>query len=127
MFNIISTLKWGAILGIIIALGVGAHKIYEYHLDQIDEAVAEAKLELSVRENEKRIQIESQLREQSQKEKAAIEEQLKIERAKVSDLQRKLLVDHDLDRLLQAKPDMLIKRVNAGTDEYFKELEEATQ
>lgn len=48
-------------------------------------------------------------------------------RGQVQDLQKMLLVDHDLDKLLQSKPDMILKRVNEGTDEVLKELEEATR
>jgi len=38
-----------------------------------------------------------------------------------------LLVEHDLDRLLQRKPGLILPRVNKGTEDYFKALEAATQ
>ena len=50
-----------------------------------------------------------------------------VERDKVSNLQRQLLIDHDLDRLLQRKPGLILPRVNRGTEEVLKELEEITQ
>ena len=37
----------------------------------------------------------------------------------------KVLIEHDLDKLLQRKPKLIIKRVQAGTDRVFKEMEAA--
>ena len=51
---------------------------------------------------------------------------LKQEENKNNKLERMLLIDHDLDRLLQAKPNLIINRVNKGTDEVFSKLEDIT-
>lgn len=127
MIPIGSIVKWTIILAIVGILATGIKKGYEYHLDQIDTAVNAAKVELVLAQNELQREREDRLRIESIKEKKLIEEQLKVERAKVTDLQRMLLIDHDLERLLQRKPGLILTRVNAGTEAYFKELEEATQ
>jgi hypothetical protein len=108
-------------------LGVAVKKGYEYHLDQIDFAVNAAKTSLVLEQNALQKEREESLRAESIREKKVIETALKVERAKVTDLQRMLLINHDLDKLLQAKPGLILTRVNAGTEAYFKELEEATQ
>ena len=43
------------------------------------------------------------------------------------DLERKLQIEHNLDRLLQAKPEWILKLVQNGTNEKLTELEEITQ
>jgi len=45
----------------------------------------------------------------------------------VRDLERKLQIEHNLDRLLQAKPEWILKIVQKGTNEKLIELEEITQ
>ncbi len=119
--------KWLLILSIVGILAKGVHFVYEYHLDQIDTAVNAAKIALVFEQNEVQKVREEELREISRKDKEKIEVKLKAERTKVSNLQRMLLIDHDLDRLLQRKPGLILTRVNKGTEAYFKALEEATQ
>jgi 5-bromo-4-chloroindolyl phosphate hydrolysis protein len=129
MFDIgIGTIvKWSAILAIVTSIGFGIRAMNEMRLDQIDSAVNSAKLEWTLKENQAIDARERELREISRKERKIIEADLEVERAKVSDLQRMLLIDHDLDRLLQRKPGLILPRVNKGTENYFKALEEATQ
>ena len=38
-------------------------------------------------------------------------------------LEKQLLIDHDLDAILQRKPDLAVKIVNNGTAEVFLEFE----
>jgi len=127
MIGIGSIVKWGIALAILGILATGVKKGYEYHLDQIDTAVANNARELALASATRLNTREKELRNQSIEDKELIEVQLKVERAKVTDLRRMLLVDHDLDRLLQQKPGLVLPRVNEGTKAYFKELEEATR
>jgi len=122
-----SIVKWVAIAGIVSSILYAGNRIYEYHLDQIDNAVNTAKLETAVRLQEAVTIRDKALREQSREELEIIEKELIIERAKVNDLRRMLLIDHDLNRLLQRKPGLILTRVNKGTEEVLKELEEITQ
>lgn len=125
-----------SILGYIKIAGIGigitaitfaGYKVYNYHLDAIERAVDTVKLELAVEAQEAVNKREQELLEKARQEKELIETELAKERRKVSDLQRMLLIEHDLDRLLQRKPGLILPRVNNGTEEYFKELEEATR
>jgi hypothetical protein len=127
MIGIGSMVKWGAIVVIVAAISTGIKKGYEYHLDQIDAAVITAKLESAIKEQEAVKEREAILREKSKKDREAIETELEVERAKVIDLRRQLLIDHDLDRLLQRKPGLILNIVNKGTEEVLLELEELTQ
>jgi hypothetical protein len=127
MIGIGTAAKWFAILAIVSAIGYGVRSGYNYHLDQIDSAVNTAKLEFAV-EKQKALDIrEEELREISEAEREEIENRLIAERRRVSDLQRMLLIDHDLDRLLQRKPGLILPRVNKGTEAVLKELEVLTQ
>ena len=127
MIPIGGIVKWVAIVAILGIIAAGVKRGYEYHLDQIDIAVNAAKTSLVLAQNEAVRKREIELRSESVREKQLIEKELVVERAKVTDLQRMLLIDHDLDRLLQRKPGLILTRVNAGTELYFKNLEEATQ
>lgn len=127
MIGIGSMVKWGAIAMIVVAIGTGIKKGYEYHLDQIDAAVITAKLESAVKEQEAVREREVILKAKAKKDREEIEAVLKVERAKVIDLRRQLLIDHDLDRLLQRKPGLILNIVNKGTEEVLLELEELTQ
>jgi hypothetical protein len=127
MIGIGAIAKWAAIAAIVTTIGFGLKMVRDYHLDQINAAVVAAETKLIQEQNVAQQDRERRLREESRVQKAVIEEELRRERAKVSDLQRMLLIDHDLDRLLQRKPDLILTRVNKGTEEYFKNLEEATQ
>ena len=127
MFDIGGIVKWAAIAGIVTAIGWGIKSGYEYHLDQIDMAINTAKLEFAAEKQRAVDEREKLLREELKIERAIIEAELKIERARVTDLRRMLLIDHDLDRLLQRKPGLILPRVNQGTEEVLLELENLTQ
>lgn len=127
MFPIGTIVKWTAIAGIVAAIGWGIKSGYEYHLDQIDAAVNTAKLEFAAEKQRAVDAREEIIREELKIERAIIEAELKVERARVTDLRRMLLIDHDLDRLLQRKPGLILPRVNQGTEEVLFELENLTQ
>ena len=127
MFGIADGIKWFAILAVVSAVGYGIKWTYDKHLDAIDNAVNTALL-VEAQERAKIIRdVTDTLREQNNQDKERLEEELATSRAKVSDLQRMLLIDHDLDRLLQKKPGLILPRVNRGTEEAIKDLEELTQ
>lgn len=127
MIGIGTAIKWFAILAIVSALGVGIKAGYNYHLEQIDEAINTAKLEFAIEKQEALAAREEALREISRADREAIEKELMLERARLKDIQRMLLIDHDLDRLLQRKPGLILPRVNKGTEDVLMELEEITQ
>lgn len=127
MIPIGGIVKWVAILSVVTLIGAGLNKVYEYHLDQIDAAVVAQQLESALAQNEAVRLREEELRNISRKDRELIEVELQVERSKVNDLQRMLLIDHDLDRLLQRKPGLILPRVNKGTEEFYKTLEEVTQ
>ena len=122
-----SIAKWLAILAIVGIVATGIKKGYDYHINEIQEAVNTAKLEFAVTRQEAVNRAQDIMKEQSALEKERIDAVLKIERNKVKDLERQLLIDHDLDRLLQRKPVLVLNIVNKGTEEVLKELEDATQ
>jgi len=45
----------------------------------------------------------------------------------VTSLRQKLQVDHELDALLQAKPGLVLRAVQNGTDEVLRDFEEITK
>jgi hypothetical protein len=127
MIGIGPAIKWFAILTIVAAIGTGIKKGYDYHLNQIDAAVNTAKLEFAIQKQEALNVREAELRELAKADRDAIEIELNKERAKVDGLRRMLLIDHDLDRLLQRKPGLILPRVNKGTEDILLELEELTK
>jgi hypothetical protein len=127
MFGIADGIKWFAILSIVTTIGFGVKWIYNKHLDAIDNAVNTAKL-VEAQERQTIVNtITKTLQKQNEETKKELEAELAQSRAKVSDLQRMLLIEHDLDRLLQEKPGLILPRVNRGTENVLKELEELTQ
>lgn len=127
MIPVGTIVKWSVIGMIVVALGVGAKTAYNYHLDEINKAIEQTQTRIVLEQEQARKAFEQELREESKLEKEKIQKELDLERKKVTDLQRMLLIDHDLDRLLQRKPGLILTRVNEGTEEVLKELEELTQ
>jgi hypothetical protein len=127
MIPIGTIVKWTVIGLIATALIAGVKKGYDYHLDQIDKAVLAAQMKASIEQASAVDAREREVRTELTRERAIIEEQLDLERNKVKDLRQKLLIEHNLDRLLQEKPGLILPRVNRGTEEVLKELEELTQ
>ena len=127
MIGIGSIVKWIAIAGIVSTIGYGIKSGYEYHLDQIDLAVTKAQLVSNEQARIIATEREQFLRDKAKEERAIIEAELIIQRNRLNDLQRMLLIEHDLDRLLQRKPGLILPRVNTGTENVLRELEELTQ
>lgn len=127
MIPVGTIIKWVVIGSIFAGLTFGAKSIYNYHLNEINEAVQQTQVRIVLEQEQLRKEFEKELLEKSRLEKENIQKELKFERKKVTDLQRMLLIDHDLDRLLQRKPGLILTRVNSGTEEVLKELEELTQ
>lgn len=127
MIDINGIVKWVAIAGIVSSLMYAGKNMYEYHLDQIDLAVTKAQLVSNEQARIIATEREQFLRDKAKEERAIIEAELIIQRNRSNDLQRMLLIEHDLDRLLQRKPGLILPRVNTGTENVLRELEELTQ
>jgi len=127
MIGISTMVKWGVILAIVTTIGFGLNKLYHMHLDVVAAAVNEKTLEIAIASAESRKIREDELREESARNKKKLQAEVRVEKAKVDNLERMLLIDHDLDRLLQQKPGLILNIVNKGTAKYFKDLEKATQ
>jgi len=127
MPNILPFLKIGGAIIILSMVGWGIKKAYNYHLDQIDKAVVAAELEASVSRTNAVRAVQEGLLAQSKANREALEKEIQVEKERVSDLRRMLLIEHDLDRLLQSKPGLILNIVNEGTEEYYQELEDITQ
>lgn len=127
MIGLISGLKMAAGLVVFLLIAKGISIGWEAHLDTVDAAVNSAKKSIILEQNEFRKEREEELRQKSRKDLEVLETSLKAQRRKVSDLERMLFVDHDLDKLLQKKPGLILNIVNKGTVEYYAELEEITQ
>lgn len=56
-----------------------------------------------------------------------LRKEMQVSKSEVNDLRRKLQVDHELDALLQAKPGLVLRAVQNGTNEVLKDFEEVTQ
>ena len=125
--GIVSGLKIFAILAIISSVGYGVKWVYDKHLDAIDDAIYQAKLEATVTEQILVRQATEELREQHEIEKLALQVEIDQARATSDNLRRMLTIEHDLDRLLQRKPGLILPRVNQGTEEVLTELEELTR
>lgn len=124
---IISGLKIFAVLTIISSIAYGVKWTYDRHLEAIDNAVNQAKLEAAVAEQTAVREATDQLKIEQEAERIAMQAELDQVRANADNLRRMLLIDHDLDRLLQRKPGLILPRVNKGTEEVLKELEELTR
>jgi len=127
----LKSLKWIAIIsllfGIIYGIKSGLESVYDYHLNQIEEAVIAERLRIERDEKEVVDNATRKLKEANAEEKAQLRRELSNSRKKLNDLRRMLLIEHDLDRLLQEKPDLIIPKVNKGTEEVLQELEELTK
>jgi hypothetical protein len=125
--GIVSGLKIFAVLAIISSVGYGIKWVYDKHLDAIDNAVNQAKLETALIEQQVARKATEELKAQQQAERLAMQAELDRARANADNLRRMLTIDHDLDRLLQRKPGLILPRVNEGTEEVLLELEELTR
>jgi hypothetical protein len=129
MLNFLSLLSLKHVGLIIATIGAGwmSWSAYTWHTDKLEEAIRTTQNEIVLEQTLYRVDREKKLKIQSQQDLKVVEKSLKEERLKVTKLEQQLLIDHDLDRLLQRKPGLILIRVNKGTDKYFKDLKEATQ
>ena len=108
----------------------GVEKIEDIIEARVNAAHEQQQLEFDLLLSTAQLKLEKDLsikREEAEKARLIFEEKKAAYDKKVSSLSTKLQSDHDLDRLLQAKPKMIEKRVNNGTKQYYEELEEATK
>jgi len=133
MFNFVLPLMWKKWLKIGTAAVVVAGLVYAgiyvrgMYKDALANAEEKGRQEVIIEQTFLRDRM---LAEQNYLDKEAKEELQKIiiqKNREVRDLQRKLQIEHDLDRLLQAKPEWILKLVQKGTNEKLTELEEITQ
>lgn len=120
-------IKWAPKLGIVLFIGYGIHAVYSYHLDKIEETKNSTRLIVAAQAQDALYVREAELREESRVEKERIQVELDRAQKEVDNLRRMLLIEHDLDRLLQEKPGLILPRVNEGTEKVLKELEEITR
>jgi Skp family chaperone for outer membrane proteins len=115
--------------GVLIVSGISfaGYKIWKFHTDAIDAAVNTARIEWALDQREALDRFEDAVRVELNQEKEKLKKELKVSNNKVRDLERMLQIEHDLDRLLQRKPGLVLPRVNKGTEDVLKELEEITQ
>ena len=125
--GVISGLKIFAVLAIISSIGYGIKWTYDKHLEAIDNAINQVKLEAALAEADAVRKATTQLRIEQEAERMVMQEELDRARASSDKFRRMLTIDHDLDRLLQRKPGLILPRVNEGTEEVLKELEELTR
>ena len=64
--------------------------------------------------------------DRNRQDRLVLEKKFREYKNKVEGIEEKLKVEHDLNKLLQAKPEMILKRVNVGTELALKDIEEAS-
>lgn len=124
---LITGIKWITILAIFTGIGYGVNWLWDKHLDAIDSAVNQVKTEAANRESKLVREVTEQLKAEQEAQRIALQAELDRARATSNDLRRMLTIEHDLDRLLQRKPGLILPRVNEGTKEAIENLEELTQ
>ena len=125
--GIVVGFKWLAALGIVSIGAYGIHWLWNQHLTAIDNAVNQVKVEAAINEGRKVREITEQLKAEQEAQRIALQAELERARATSNSLRRMLTIEHDLDRLLQRKPGLILPRVNEGTKEAIERLEELTQ
>jgi hypothetical protein len=121
---ITSKIKIFLVLAILSAVAGSSVYVVNWYDTQMEIAFETGKDEIvSLAKDEAIRSYEEQL-EQNTNAKVVLEKELQTSKAKVSKLERLVLVDHDLDRLLQVKPGLILRRVNTGTTKVLSNLEE---
>lgn len=127
MISVNSIVKWVSLVTILGMLGYSIKWVYDYHIEQIEAAVFQAETNFALKAAQELKVREKELRDKSAADKAQIKKELIIEKQRIKELEKLLLIDHDLDRLLQEKPGLIIPRINTATAAYYEELERVTQ
>jgi len=113
------------------AIGIGLfwgyQKVSNYYEEQLALAESRGRDAVIIMQQEAIRQREEELEIINKAERKKLEIKIQIEKKKVDKLEKMLLVDHDLERLLQAKPNLILTRVNKGTIEYNNMLREITR
>ena len=125
--GILAGIKIFGVIAIISSLGYGVKWTYDKHLEAIDNAINQVRLETAIQEQRLVEEITRELELQIEAERLLMQAELSKTRATSDNLRRMLSIDHDLDRLLQRKPGLVLPRVNKGTEEVLRDLEELTR
>jgi len=128
MFTLPFNIPWKAMLavGVGILLFWGFQQTKSFYLEQLKLAENRGRDAVLLVQKEAIRQREEELSIISKEEKKQLEIKIQKEQKKVDKLEKMLLVEHDLERLLQAKPGLILSRVNKGTVEYNNQLKEIT-
>lgn len=118
-------------IGILTALIAGGAFLYsqaKHRYDSaIEAAVEQGRQEVMLRQERAINEAVREERQENELEKERLRRELRSRNQEVNDLRRKLQVEHELDALLQAKPGLVLKAVQNGTNKVLTEFEEITQ
>lgn len=126
--------KLGIAAVIIVAIGFAYFQVRGLYLEALDNARKIGYNNATIEKQEEMLQqrAELELLRESQQiinslEKQKLEEELASIRAQRREIEKRLYRDNDLDILLQARPEWVLKLVQEGTNDRLQELEEITQ
>ena len=111
------------VIALFAAIAAGMTYMAKWHNDKLKEATQAGIDSVVIEQNEEIIRSFEQQLEQQIMEKAELNARLKQSWNRIGELEKQLLIEHDLDRLLQAKPGLILDRVNKGTGAVFDEVE----
>lgn len=116
--------------GLVVALLAGAVFVFlqakHWYTESLATAVEQGRQEVLATQSRLINEIEQRERAANKEEVQVLERELNNTKGEVSALRRKLQVDHELDALLQAKPGLVLRAVQNGTNEVLSEFEEIT-
>lgn len=120
-------IKAGLVVLLIVGIGFVYFQAKHWFSESINTAVEQGRQEVLAAQQ--RLINEAVLaeREQNNQELGNLRKELQSTESEVNALRKKLQVDHELDALLQAKPGLVLKAVQNGTNEVLQDFEEITQ
>jgi uncharacterized protein HemX len=133
MFNFLagwtvkSYLKAAAVAAIAVAIGYGAIYVRGMYKEALKSAEEKGRQEVVLEQRELSARIIEEETQENEVAKKELRRIIATKNREIQDLERKLQIEHDLDRLLQAKPGLILKIVQEGTNNRMTELEEITQ
>jgi hypothetical protein len=111
---------------IVAAIATSAAYIVNWYDNQLTSAYNDGQSDVIAEQNEIAIEsYETQIKEE-QVENKELQVKLNSSQQEIDKLKKQLLIDHDLNRLLQAKPGLIITRVNKGTAQVYQEMQNLT-
>lgn len=113
------------VLALLIVSGLVTYTISWYD-EKINEAFEAGKKDVVSAQNEFSAEQYKRQLEDNKIKINNLNNTIKKQKEKSNKLEKMLLIDHDLDRLLQAKPNLILTRVNKGTREAIDNLESIT-